>query len=308
VSWIEAFYILKELGVDFNLILGNETWLLGHRILSILGRNKVPYALYTTCPEPTFSKYRDWFFSECLDNLSCGMDYPVLPGFTIQDDSFYKSVSAYKGFKWVKENYPFVDTHATITVHRKNLQYLLALAKQLIELKVFYAINFIHWNKDGKFDFFPKDNVISDLLFQPSDYPLIQSTLNEVISFSGSILQSPEVVEMVAKDPELLQMRWHCGGNPYGGPTIDADGRLRVCGYRKGIHTPQFTIFDLPHHIDDWREAVRKDAKDCPGCVWLYPMQFHYWNNTDASMGRNVFVKHGGTHIDKNKWSKRIIE
>jgi MoaA/NifB/PqqE/SkfB family radical SAM enzyme len=308
VDWIEAFRILKELGVEFNLILGNETWLLGHRILSILNRNKVPYALYTTCPEPTFSKYRTWFFEGCLDNLSCGMDYPVMPGLNVRDDSYHKSVSALKGFRWVKKNYPEVDTHATITVHKKNLSYLPILAKQLIELGVFYAINFIHWNKDGKFDFFPKANVIGDLLFSPKDYPLVTKVLNEVMSMPGSLLQSPEVVDMVAKAPELLEMGWHCHGDPYGGPTIDADGKLRVCGYRRGTHTPKFSIFDLPHHIYEWREAVKKDAEECPGCVWLYPMQFHYWNDTDASMGRNVFVKHGGTHIEESKWSKRIIE
>jgi len=307
-QWIEAFNILKGMGVEFNLILGNETWLLGDGIITILEANKVPFALYTTAPEPWFTKYRRKFFdSGVLDNFSCGIDYPRFDNLFVDDDSFRKSQSAIDAFKWMRNEYPDVDTHGTITVHKQNLKYLNALAGQLSYLGVFYAVNFIHWNSDGGFDFFPGKDKIQDLLFTPEDFPEVTRVLNQLLENPG-LLQSPEVVKIVADNPELLQMKWHCKGDPYGGPTIDSDGHLRCCGYRRGRFTPHLTIFDLPGEQDLWRESVRMDAAECPGCVWLYPMQLHYWEKTDPEMGKKVFAKHAGAHIKESKWSNRIIE
>jgi len=305
-EWIGAFGILKELGVDFNLILGNEPWLLGKTLLDILGQNQVPYALYTTCPEPIFSKYKFLFFdSGILDNLSCGIDYPHDLKLSIDDDSYQKSLDAWKGLEWVKRFYPKVDTQGTITVHKKNIKYVPKLVKNLSNLGAFVGINFIHWNKDGQYDFFPGKEEIQDLLFSKKDYGIIKDVLNSIDS-SNSLLHDREYI---LEPPEMLAtMGWHCKGDPYGGPTIDSDGKLRVCGYRKGKRTPKFTIFDLPKYVDAWQEAVYQDAMECPGCSWSCSWTFHYWRKTDNEMGRNVFINHAGKHIDKSKWSKRVIE
>jgi len=307
-QWIEAFKILKEIGVEFNLILGNETWLLGEDLITILKENKVPFALYTTAPEPLWTNYRDKFFeSGVLDNLSCGMDYPIIEGLYVEDDSYHKSKSALEAFKWIKEKYPEVDTQGNITVHKKNLSYVPLLVAQLSQMGVFVGMNFIHWNSDGNFDFFPGKEEIADLLFSREDFPEVVKTLARILQNPG-LLQNPEIVQMIANKPELLLMNWHCMGNPYGGPSIDSDGSLRVCGYRRGTRTPKISIFDLPEKLDEWKEAVYNDAWDCPGCNWAYPMMVHYWEENDNAMGREVFVKHAGNHIEKNKWSKRIID
>jgi MoaA/NifB/PqqE/SkfB family radical SAM enzyme len=307
-QWIEAFNILKELGVQFNLILGNETWLLGEDLLTILYSNKVPFALYTTAPEPLWTNYRKLFFdSGVLDNLSCGMDYPIIDGVYVSDDSYHKSVSALEAFKWIKKYYPNVDTQGNITVHKKNLQYIPLLVTQLSQMGVFVGMNFIHWNSDGKFDFFPGKEQIADLLFSPEDFPEIVKTLNRILQNPG-LLQNPEILQIIANNPSILLMKWHCCGNPYGGPSIDSDGKLRVCGYRVGERTNKLSIFDLPKKYTEWEEAVYLDAMECPGCNWAYPMMVHYWEATDNGMGREVFVKHAGNHIDKSKWSKRLID
>jgi MoaA/NifB/PqqE/SkfB family radical SAM enzyme len=303
-EWIPAFDILHKLGIDFNLILGNETWLLGEDLIRIMKLNKVPYALYTTCPEPTFSKYRDVFFKDgIIDNLSCGIDYP--PIHFVRDDSWMKSVAAMLGFNWVKEHYPNVDCQGTITVHKKNYMYVPELVNLLSDRGVFVGINFIHWNKDGNYDFFPKKEVIEDLLFTKEDYVKVNLMLCEVLEAPG-LLQNPEFIQ--ERVEMLLNMGWHCGGDPYGGPTIDADGQLRCCGYRRGTRTPKFSIFDLPKHLDEWREAVQQDAFECPGCAWSYPWMYWYWETHDIELGKQVFVKHAGKHIDESKWSKRTIE
>lgn len=305
-EWREAFQILHKMGVKFNLILGNETWLLREHLLTIMKENKVPYALYTTCPEPLFSMYRRAFFeSGFIDNLSCGVDYPPLAE-ALDDDSYHKSISALKGFAWVKGNYPHVDTQGTITVHKKNLKYVPKLVHLLSMMGVFIGINFIHWNKDGNYDFFPSEKEIKDLLFVEKDYEFVKYYLNEVLDIDHHLIQNPE---FISQDPKMLiSMGWHCKGNPYGGPTIDSDGKLRCCGYRRGRYAPNFSIFDVPKNCCDWKEAVYQDAMECPGCAWSYPWMFHYWEETNPSMGEKVFVKHAGEHISEDKWSKRKIE
>jgi len=299
-EWREAFRILHDLGVDFNLILGNETWLLREHLLLIMQENKVPYALYTTCPEPLFSDYRRLFFdSGFIDNLSCGVDYPPLPK-SLHDDSYAKSVAALKGFAWVKANCPYVDTQGTVTVHKKNIEHLPRLVHLLSMMGVFVGINFIHWNKDGRYDFFPSKEEISDLLFSESDYDRIKYYLGEVLDDGLNLLQNPEFITM---PPEMItNMGWHCKGDPYGGPTVDSDGHLRCCGYRRGRYTPEFTIFDISKDCKcDWKEAIYQDAMECPGCAWSYPWMFRYWEETNPGMGKKVFVKHAGEHISNRK-------
>jgi hypothetical protein len=306
-GWKEAFRILHELNVDFNLVLGNETWLLGTGLIDIFKDNKIPYALYTTCPEPIFSKHKyELFDSGVIDNLSCGIDYPIIEGLLIDDDSYAKSKSAWWGFKWIKQFYPEVDTQGTITIHKKNLPYVLALVKSLSQIGVFVGINFIHWNRDGKYDFFPKKEEIADLLFTKDDYIDVTRIMYQVRNLPGNLLQNPE---FIAQPPSLLlNMGWHCHGNPYGGPTVDSDGKLRCCGYRRGEETSKLSIFDLPKRLLDWKWAVWEDAMRCPGCAWSYPWMYNYWERNDRELGKKVFSQHAGKHIDENKWSNRNIK
>ena len=106
----------------------------------------------------------------------------------------------------------------------------------------------------------------------------------------------------------LISMNWHCLGNPYGGPTIDADGSLRVCGYRKGELTSQMSIFDLPDKWEKWRLSVFDDAMQCPRCGWSYPWMYDYWKKREPKFGKKIFSSHAGKHIPKQKWSERIIK
>jgi ubiquinone biosynthesis protein COQ9 len=35
---------------------------------------------------------------------------------------------------------------------------------------------------------------------------------------------------------------------------------------------------------------------------------FHYWEKNNKNFGKDVFIKHAGYHIPKEKWSERTIE
>jgi hypothetical protein len=318
-QWIDAFKILKEIGVTFNLILGNESWLLGDRLIQIMEHNRVPYAMYTTAPEKLFDKYHEKFFTGPIDNLSCGVDYPLsyllMRSSTTSGDMTdieNKSLDGWLALLKTRFKYPYVDTQGMITIHRQNYMMLPLAVKELKRFGIFTGLNFIHYNKDGNFDFFPGKKVLEDFLFQSKKhrdnlYRVMQETLN----IKGHLIQQPEVFTFERDSLDyFLDMKWHCGGSPYGGPTIQSDGSLRCCGYRRGDRTPIYSIFDLTSKgaERDWRLAVYDDAMECPGCSWSYPRMYHYWNSMDHKFGEKIFTKHAGKHIPEDQWSERKVE
>jgi MoaA/NifB/PqqE/SkfB family radical SAM enzyme len=286
-KWGEAFNILDQLGVDFSLILGNEPWLLGSDLIEITKSITTPYAMYTTCYEPLFNSYRRPFFDAGLSNLSCGLDYPI--GTPVTDDITKKSRDGWEGLKWVRKYYPEVETHATITVTNKNYKHLVLINRQLEDIGTPSNINFIHWNKDGGYDFFSPLDKMGELLPGPENYQELHSIIDFLLDNGGNI-QNYDMLKLSIGS--LTKMGWHCKGDPYGGPTIDSDGSLRLCGYRKGKRTSKLTIFDLADDEKVWKESVAHDAKECPGCSWSCPWMFHYWNQVDPSLGKKVFASH----------------
>jgi MoaA/NifB/PqqE/SkfB family radical SAM enzyme len=314
-QWIDAFKILKEIGVTFNLILGNESWLLGDRLTHIMSFNEVPFAMYTTAPPKLFDKYHERFFTGPIDNLSCGIDYPL--SYLLQkqikmNDIEKKSLDGWFALIKTRTKYPYVDTQGMITIHRQNYDLLYQTVKELKIFNIFTGLNFIHYNKDGLYDFFPSKKDLQGFLFtSPKHVKNLYKELDRTLKMEGHLIQQPEVFECKPENLKfLLDMEWHCGGIPYGGPTIQADGTLRCCGYRPGKRTPKLSIFDLTSKgaLRDWRLAVYDDAMECPGCSWSFPRMYHYWKGRDPKFAEQIFTKHAGKHIPKDKWSSRKVE
>ena len=317
-QWVDAFKILKEIGVTFNLILGNESWLLGDRLIDIMQKNTVPFAMYTTAPPGLFDKYHEKFFAGPIDNLSCGIDYPLshllVKGATSNEpmnDMEQKSLDGWLALIKTRTKYPYVDTQGMITIHRKNYFLLYQTVQELKRFGIFTGLNFIHYNKDGMYDFFPSKKKLKDYLFlSPKHIKNLYEELQKTLA-SDHLIQQPEVFECKPENLKfLLDMEWHCGGVPYGGPTIEADGTLRCCGYRPGKRSPKLSIFDLTSKgaLQDWRLAVYDDAHECPGCSWSFPRMYHYWSAMNPKFGEKIFTKHAGKHIPKDKWSSRKVE
>ena len=120
--WVDAFNILHELNIEFNLILGNETWAYGNDLIEIIKHNKVPYALYTTCPRHLFLKHWNRFFLSGIDNLSCGIDYSLdyVANNRPKNDMEKKSLDSWRGLLTTRLWYPSVDCQGTITVNKLN--------------------------------------------------------------------------------------------------------------------------------------------------------------------------------------------
>lgn len=133
-QWVSVFNILEKLEVDFNLILGNETWLLGSDLYTLMQYNKIPYALYTTAPPSLFDKYHEAFFLGPIDNLSCGIDWSLdylnyREGAMSDDEK--KSKDGHRAISATREYYPHVDCQGTMTIHRENFWELPQLVREL---------------------------------------------------------------------------------------------------------------------------------------------------------------------------------
>jgi len=297
-DWIKAFAILNDMGVEFNLILGNEPWLLGDELPRIMETNQVPFAMYSACNPVLFERYRDKMF-KVIDNLSCGIDYP--PDYlddlqsrllTRPPDDVLKGINGWKAFKWTREFAPHVDVQGTVTVHNKNLHLVKHTVMELNAIGAHAGVNFVHYDKDGQFDFFPK---FSDML----PYIIPESRFDEVEELLQWIRDTDCKVHnresLTAHSAETLnRMGWHCNGDPYGGPTVDADGQLRVCGYRRGTETPKYHIFDLTDKTkkEKWKKAVYDDAMACPGCAWSCSMMYKHLTENDKANRQGVMINH----------------
>jgi len=310
LDWVQVNSILKKIGVGFNLILGNETWLLGSKLNRIMSLNEVPYALYTTCPPHLFNRYKDEYFGDngCIDNLSCGIDHSLTHlSESCKTDMEIKSGHGWMGLDYVRTNYPHVDCQGTVTIHKQNYTQLPEIVENLSQIDVFIGVNVIHWNKDNGFDFFPHSKNIRDFLFSKRDIPKLQKIFENVLGIKDALIQNREMLNPNLV-PHLIKTDWHCRGNPYGGPTIDSDGMLRCCGYRKGKQASQYSIFDLPKSFDSYMKAVEADALECPGCFWSYPYLYKFWEGRNGNFIKKAFVNHARPDIPREKWSIRIVE
>jgi len=288
-QWIEAFAILKKMGVTFNLIFGGEPWILGEKLLRIMQHNEVPYGLHTVCFEPLFRLFgRRWdryFYT--IDNLLCEIDYSLsyLQGKDGKrlDHSERKALDAWKALSWIRKHYPATNIYATIIMHRRNLDHIPETSWMLSDLGIPHDISFLNWDMDGRYDRLPNAATMSDWMIpQDADNQCHVRKILDMIIEKPRMLQNSDMLRLPTTT--LLGMGWHCRGDPYGGPTIDSDGTLRLCSLRRGARTPQFSIFDLPCAWDEWQEAVAADAAECPGCSWSHPWTYHYWKNSMNNM------------------------
>ena len=290
-EWIKAFEVLKKLGVEFNLILGNEVLLLGDDLVKIvryLNEKKMSYAMYSTCPAGLFDKVKEPLIKAKLKNLSCGFD-----SLKRKDSIGIKSRRGLKAMIEMKKRIKGLDTQGTITLSKINLNEVVNLFKTLTKNDIWGAVNSIHWDKDGKYDFFPPKKYLKDFIIK--DKKKFKEVCEELkrLTLAGKIkIQNPpEYFDALKKYG--LNMGWHCK-EPYI-INVDADGHLRLCGYRRGEEVTKFTIFDLADKkkFEEYKKVWRKESKKCPGCFWSYWwMAENFIKTNQRKYGKGVFKKH----------------
>ena len=312
-QWIEVMRILKNNRIDFMLVQGNEPWLLGVDLLKIVKAKKIPYAMYASCHPSIFRPNYETLFSNGLDSLACGVDSYCVDWSNKWTHTQAKSHYALEAFKLTRSKFPKVDCQATCTISAFNAHELIMLCNYICNtLDMVIAYNFIHADIDGQFDFFPSleemkrqglmltDKYKFDMVCRAMDdlFLRLHGRKDHKIFCLEDLLQIPMIFGKTGVTNDI----WHCGGNPHGGPTVDADGSLRLCAYRKGVEVPQMSIFDLTNKDkwEEWQRRMKVDAAKCPGCAWQCPRMYHFYKK-NPELAKKVFVNHALTSTSEHK-------
>ena len=303
-EWKKVFDVLKQLGCEFNLIIGNEPMLLEDglpELISYLSEQDTKYAIYSTCPTDLFNKLKKPLAEAGLKNLSSGFD-----SLKRTDSIGIKSARGLAGMIEMKKLIKGLDTQGTITISKINLDEVVDLLKTLTANGIWGAVNSIHWDSDGNYDFFPpkehlKDFVIDEDWRDREKFIELCRRLKE-LTIKGEIMiqNPPEYFDALAKHG--LDMSWHCT-KPYI-ITVDADGQLRLCGYRRGKKVPEFSIFDLrdKRKFEEYKKAWKEESQECPGCFWSYWWMAENFIFTDQKeYGTKVFQTHHSKYFKKEK-------
>lgn len=290
--WIEVFKILEDLGIEFNLILGNEPLTLGRGLVDVVQNiSATDYAFYTSAPEPLFTNLAEDLKRAGLRNLSCGYDYPIRVAKVLDIDQAKKTLNAHRALKWAKA-VGISDYQGTATISMENVDLLPEIVQELDDMGIWVGYNFIHWAQDGGYDFFPSREYLDKYIIERKSFPRVEKSFRQVQSLieRGAMVQPPlEYLEDFFESG--WDLSWHCSVPIL---SIDPDGHLRTCGYRRGNRTRAHTIFELgagyscQAFLDDWY----KDMSECPGCYWSYPWMNEYWLARDPDLGKEVFRAH----------------
>jgi len=282
-EWKYAIRILDRF-CDFHLFLGNEFFLLDDPVGFVeFMQSRSDYAIYSTFPWRLFRSYR-WKLKGKLYNISAGIDCLVGDPILVE-----KTIEGLAGLTWFKRH-GIPDSQGTITLHAKNLNQVETLIELLTREGIWCGLNVIHWNLDGGYDFFPPVDRRYQLVKGRELVELIDRLVNRIVKGELMVQNPPEYLYGVLKYGVTLN--WHCTLPLL--ISVDADGSLRCCGYRKGERLPNFTVFDLENElsIDDWKTLWWEDSRECPGCYWSYMWMIEYFERTDKDFGKEVFQKH----------------
>jgi len=298
-QWLDAFQILKDLGVVFHLVLGNEVLMLGKDFVELVKfweKNSIRYAVYTTFPPKLWEKYKELLVDAGLRNISCGFDY--YPFSSSHDrskelgDIATKSIRGFEGVKWARKH-GILDTQLTTTLSPINYNIVPSMIELVNKYGIWAAFNIIHYDRDGEFDFFPPKEEILELLPTSSrdrrNLRRMADVVKEMIVSGKHRIQNPPAFFDAFKEYGI-SLDWHCSLDSFM-YTVDADGRMRACGYRRGKRSPQYSVFDLPKHLDSFLEDNRKDRKECPGCFWSYWYMAEYYEKK-TEFRKEFFTDH----------------
>jgi len=266
-EWKEVVKILNYLGVEFNLILGNEPLARPEEFIELIPEfNKLEsYAVYSSAGPELFDKYKYKMIDAGLKNFSTGMDFLDAE----QGDIGKKSVDGLRNTLWMKEHgVPL--TFCVTTISKLNLPYLEDIMHAVCSKGLVWALNVVHYDMDGGFDFFPPKEEIPDFVLTKEDVPLLKkqiAVMKKGIENGYRIQNTPLYFDYL--ENKGWDLRWHCKEPLL---SMDADGKMRLCGYRKGEEVNKFSIFDLTNEkkLREFIDAWYVDNHVCCGCYWMY--------------------------------------
>jgi len=296
VDWKRAFSILESRGIEFFLILGTEPLLLGkdlEELVSFWKSKGYEYGLYTTSPRPLFDSCKDRLINAGLRNWSSGIDY--IP--EVYDRMKEKAELSLTCMKLVeRERYGLVqkardglngmeymfqkgieEQHVLITISRMNIEMISEMVKYLVDrfpspnLRV--AFNFVECSMGQDFDFAPSREICKDYMIKESDYIVFEKFVGRMKNLKRKYWSRIQVpLEYLLNFKKVVELN-SPGDNRYCAISVDCDGKLRLCGYRRGREICNYSVFDLER--DDMFSKIydiwMKEVLGCGGCFWVFP-------------------------------------
>lgn len=290
-QWATAFEELDKVGCSFHLILGNEPLLLKGLVdLVWWMRGRTPYAIYTSGYPLLIDKHLPALVEAGLPNLSGGCD-KLITDRSPETDIERKSNYVFNALKRAR-GLGVTDLQGTITLSKLNLDSVVDTITSLHEAGIWSGFNIIHYNTDGQFDFFPEKEAIKDLLFTEEDRPKLREVMGQIVSMikSGDYMIHPPAEYFQGIPDQGVDLSWHCT-HPLV-LSVDSDGKMRCCGYRRGTRSPNYSALKLSKCYEAFLADNAQDRKECPGCYWSCYWMAEYYFVKDPDFGIKVFQSH----------------
>lgn len=281
-EWLRFFRWAQDQGFKFHLCLGNEPLAYPDLIPLVKGWKEMGlrYTLYSTFPTPFYERLREPLVEAGVESLSCGVDLPPSAAESLDLGSI--SAKARRGLEallWFKEH-GVPGLLALITFHRLNYRHVLDLARFVNRLGLKCSINPVEWSHDGQHDFFGTREELGDYAFRPEDESEVRRVLLELADAAESgeidVQPPPDLFRWWAG--RIVDLKCKCRRPSI--LSIEEDGSLRLCAYRRGEAMPRYSIFDLMDgkvSLTQLEDVWRRDWQNCPGCCWAFWFMIDYY-------------------------------
>jgi len=270
-DWFDILdYLKEEFEISFFLILGNEPLSMGEKLLDILdfmNSRGYLYNFYTSFPETIDKSFMHEVFDVTV-SVSGAVDTFFQNG-KIPVETLRKSKRVYQALVEAK-NRGVRDVFATFTLANYNVDQLSSIVRKLSFEEIFVDVNVLHYKPEGLdyFDFFSEYSKF----FVPKRDVVLKKQLEEIIEMIdsplGKYIQPPkEYFRDIYLYGVEQRHKWIYG---MGSISIDSDGSMRVCAYRKFVDY-KVTIFDIMRSKEKLEEFVDRKYKEmlfCAGCFW----------------------------------------
>lgn len=290
-QWKRIFLFLRdEVGIEFFLILGTEPLLMAKDLVELVkfwDKEDMEYGLYSTSPPKLFDEHIRKLLDAGLNNWSSGIDFipevydcwePALsnPVKALVEKNRkglqQKARDSLRAFKFLEGKVR--ELHALITISKMNIEMVPTMIEWLTDNfndSIHIGINFVEYSDGKDMDFATtKDD---DYCFSstPSDLARLVNLSHSLQLMSEKAknrLQIP--IEYVGDIQSILHLDWKCSLYAMA-LSVDCNGEMRLCGYRRLPPEGRPTVFDLMDDKVDVLRYLDLVHFDCKGCYWSYP-------------------------------------
>lgn len=313
-QWKKVFRILEKRGVDFFLILGTEPLMMESNLVDIVKfwkENNYEYGFYTTSPGFYFNKWADKLVDSGLQNWSSGIDF--IPQVYLQQKNklseecvklvnqewlglIKKAADGLYGMEYMHKK-KITEQHVLITISRMNIEFVPEMIKWLVDrfgstLRV--ALNYVEYSNEKDMDFATPKEFCKDYLLFEKDKHIWKQFINKMKSFPNKYVIRVQIpFDYLYNWSWIVNLDRH-GNKKYCALSIECDGSIRKCGYKKGTNLTKYNILECDNDnlfnrvYDEWQ----KEVNDCKGCYWVFPYMLEV-------VGKDV------VNYQSNYWKKR---